>query len=325
MSAQPRQIGPVSLVLCTCNGAAFLGAQLASLECQEGVQEIVAVDDESTDGTADLLRDRARRDRRYRVFRNERRLGIVRNFERAIGLAQCPWIALSDQDDLWLSDKLARLRAAWDGRADLIHHASCQFRGRPPRTLSPAAGGHRKFAGSDVRRLLFRNTVIGHTTLIRADLVRSLRPFPGGVLHDWWIGAGAAVLGSVQYLDEYLVLYRIHETNAYHPIGSRGCRLRAEHAMRLRLLQRLLGLPGLAPAARSFAEDYRRRLLAAPAGFPYGLWRFYRRHAGLLFGSEAHPPSPFTAWRKSLTATLGRIRAPDAAPSVVARDPLPAR
>jgi glycosyltransferase involved in cell wall biosynthesis len=279
---------------------------MASLRVQDGVAEIVAVDDASTDNTLPILREQARHDARLRVFRNRDRLGVARNFERAIQLAGCPWIALADQDDLWLPPKLARLRAAWDGRACLVHHASFKFRGTPPAALPTVAGERRKFSGTDVRRLLYRNSIVGHASLVRAEMVRRLTPFPDGVPHDWWIGAGAAAHGSVQYVDEYLVLYRIHGGNAYHPAGSRWRRLRAEHAMRFRLLQALLSLGELPGPARAFAEAYRQQLLAAAQpGFPVALWRFYRAHAAVLFGGAGAPPPRLVCWRKSIAATLG--------------------
>ncbi len=317
MQSYPGKAEPISLVLCTCNGATFLEEQLASLRVQEGVAEIVAVDDASTDATLAILWEQARQDARLRVFRNRHRLGVTRNFERAIELARCPWIALADQDDLWLPHKLARLRAAWDGRARLVHHASFKFRGSPPAAPPPAPGEQRKFSGADVRQLLYRNSIVGHASLVQADTVRRLMPFPSGVPHDWWIGVGAAVQGSVQYVDEYLVLYRIHSGNAYHPAGSRWRRLRAEHAMRFRLLQALLTRGDLPVPAREFAEAYRQQLLAAAQpGFPLALWRFYRDHAAVLFGSARVAPTRLTCWRKSFAAALGERRAYRGAPLI---------
>jgi len=296
---------PISIVLCTFNGAAYLDAQMRSLREQEGVSEILASDDGSTDNTMAILSAHARQDRRIRISRNRTQFGVGRNFERAVSLARSPWIALADQDDVWLPTKLARLRADWDGNSCLLHHASRKFRGAVPEVLSSPAGERRKFSGGDVRRLLYRNTIVGHATLVRADVARKLMPFPKGVPHDWWIGVGAAVLGSVQYVDEFLVCYRIHAHNAYHPAGSRFRRLREEHELRLNLLAALGRLPGLRDDARTFAENYRTLLKERELGpFSWRLWRFYRRHAWLLFGSVRAQPSRFTCWRKSFGATL---------------------
>jgi len=297
-----------AIVLCTFNGARFLDAQLASLRVQAGVAEIIAVDDGSTDGTLAILERHAAVDRRLVISQNPSRLGVNRNFEHAISLARSPWIALADQDDVWLPGKLARLRAEWDGRSCLVHHPTRKFRGALPTTLPSPAGERRKFAGADLRRLLYRNTIVGHTILARADVLHALAPFPAGVPYDWWIGVGAAAIGTVQYVDEYLVLYRIHENNAYHPAGSRVRRLRDEHRLRLSLLDALAGAPRVGGAPRDFVEHFRRLLVAAsPRVFSWRLWRFYWRHAAILFGERRSPVSWFTALRKSVGATCGAM------------------
>lgn len=291
----------ISIVLCTYNGAKYLDAQLRSLSAQEGVVEIIAIDDGSTDETIAILRQHAARDDRFRVRRNRSRFGVARNFERAIHFARAPWIALADQDDVWLPDKLARMRAQWDGKACLLHHASLKFRGAVPTEIPPVAGEQRKFSGRDLRGLLYRNTVVGHATLIRAEVARRITPFPKNVAHDWWLGLGAALHGSIQYIDEYLVCYRIHETNAYHRRGSRRLRLRQEHELRLIAMAALLERRELPDRARAFIEEYRTRLTQAAAS-RWPLLRFYLRHAAVLFGSERVRPNWLTCGRKSLMA-----------------------
>lgn len=296
----------ISVVMCTCNGARFLDAQLTSLRAQAGVEEIVAVDDASTDDTVAILHQHSLVDARLRIHCNRTRLGVTRNFDKAIRLAKGRWIALSDQDDVWMPHKIARMRKAWDGQSGVMHHASLKFSGEVPRSVPARAGLRRKFAGSDVRRLMYRNSVVGHTTVLRADLARALTPFPADVPYDWWIGVGGALHGGVQYLDEYLVHYRIHETNAYHPAGSRMRRVREEHELRLRLLDVLLEARSLGRSQRRFVENYRDLLLEPErtGAFPWRLARFYLRHAKVLFGGAGREIDAFTAWRKSAAAAM---------------------
>ncbi|MEO6995501.1 MAG: glycosyltransferase [Lacunisphaera sp.] len=294
----------ISIILCTFNGDRFLDTQMKSLREQDGVTEIVVVDDGSTDDTVSIVQRHAGQDGRIRLFRNPSSLGVAKNFERAIGLATCSWIALSDQDDVWLSEKISRLRKAWDGKSGLMHHATHKFRGTVPASLPFPARQRRKFSGSDLRRLLYRNSVVGHTTLVRADVVRQLMPFPRDLPYDWWIGAGAATLGKVQYIDEYLVHYRIHDRNAYHPGKSRLKRLRSEHGYRVGILEALLELGTLPVSQLLFVEDYLRLLRCSQSGFSLALWRFYLTHAALFFGGVNPGISWFTAVRKSFGATL---------------------
>jgi len=303
----PHPPESIAIVLCTCNGAAHLDAQLDTLRQQDGVTEIIVNDDVSTDATMDILARHAAQDGRIRFERNPSRLGVTANFERAIRRVSAPWVALSDQDDLWVPGKLARMQAAWDGQSGLMHHASHKFRGREPPALPLRAGDRRKFSGRDLRRLLFRNSVVGHTVLARTDVACALLPFPAKVPHDWWLGVGATRRGGVQYLDEYLVHYRIHAGNAYHAAGSRWRRLRGEHALRIHLLEALGRRIALDESERAFVRNYLQLLRQAERRwFSLSLWQFYRQEAQFLFGPSC-AVSWFRAQRKSFSATLGSV------------------
>jgi glycosyltransferase involved in cell wall biosynthesis len=300
----------LSIVLCTCNGARFLEEQMASLCAQEDVDEILVVDDHSTDDTMAILHAFADVDHRIRLHWNERSLGVTANFERALRLARGDWLALADQDDVWLPEKTRRLIDAWDGRSGLIHHASRKFHGALPSRLRSPAGGRRKFFGSDVRRLLYRNSITSHAAMIRADLARRLMPFPSDVPHDWWLGIGAAAFSRVQYVDEYLVHYRIHDRNTYHRRNSKRSRLNAENHQRLALLEAAAKQLDLSQPDLDFVQAYRRRLYQARTSlFSWRLWALYWSCAPLLFfGSGERISSPI-AIRKSLQATWQASRA----------------
>ncbi|CAN5211124.1 glycosyltransferase family 2 protein [soil metagenome] len=103
----------VTVLLATYNGARWLDEQLDSVLGQRGVQvRIVALDDESTDGTRDLLLGRAARDARLTVLPSQGPSGgSAPNFYRLITTVANDvdgYLAFSDQDDVWREDKLAR-------------------------------------------------------------------------------------------------------------------------------------------------------------------------------------------------------------------------
>ena len=94
--------------MCTFNGAAWVEQQLASLAQQRRrPDELVICDDQSTDGTYDILtRFAVQAPFPVRLVRNDRQLGVTPNFSQAIGLCTGDNIALSDQDDQWGKRKL---------------------------------------------------------------------------------------------------------------------------------------------------------------------------------------------------------------------------
>src|SRR5262249_31567365 len=94
--------------MCTYNGAEFLPAQWESILAQSRKpDEIVVCDDGSSDQTRALLEQFASGSAiPVTIQLNQTNLGSVKNFEQAIRLCTGDIIALSDQDDVWRSDKL---------------------------------------------------------------------------------------------------------------------------------------------------------------------------------------------------------------------------
>lgn len=214
----------VSVALCTYNGEKYLPEQLASFDRQtRPPDEVVVCDDRSTDGTVDLLR-------RYaggaafpvRVCVNETNLGSTKNFEKAIGLCDGDVIALSDQDDSWLPDKLARMEAAFasDPAVGLVtgdaRLADADLRPTPLHlwaNIPFTAAMQDEFEAGGAARLMLRyNVVTGATTAFRADLRPLLLPVPDCWVHDGWIGLIAAAVSDGRLVRDPVILYRQHGT-----------------------------------------------------------------------------------------------------------------
>ena len=102
--------------MCTYNGAQFLQKQLDTFASQTyPPYELIVCDDGSTDATLALTESFARKvPFPVRIFKNERNLGSTRNFEKAIGICDGDLVALSDQDDEWYPDKLARMHRLFE-------------------------------------------------------------------------------------------------------------------------------------------------------------------------------------------------------------------
>ena len=107
----------ISIAMATYNGARFIGEQLESFASQTVLpNELVVCDDCSTDGTRKIVRrfgDRA--PFAVRLHENATRLGVTRNFEKAIGLCQGDIVFLSDQDDAWFENKLQVVSTLFEG------------------------------------------------------------------------------------------------------------------------------------------------------------------------------------------------------------------
>lgn len=211
-----------SIALCTYNGAAFLREQLASFDSQTVLpDELVVCDDQSSDGTLRILEEHAATaPYKVNIHVNPVNLGSNQNFARAIGLCQGEIIFLSDQDDVWRSDKIARMIA------ELDRHPTAGFAftnaALVSSELAPMSARLWECVGFDATakgdaetidlfsRLARQYLVTGATMAFRRKYVSSILPLPGGWVHDGWIAAIVAAFADAVAIDQDLIQYRQH-------------------------------------------------------------------------------------------------------------------
>lgn len=276
----------ISVALCTYNGERYLREQLESLLAQTySNMEIVAVDDGSTDGTVELLREYARRDPRIRVFVNSCNLGFVRNFEHAISLCNGSLIAPCDQDDIWLHHKL-RMLANYIGGHSM---AFCDSELIDAQGRGLGVNMSRFWAMQDLNdpaALVLSNCVSGHAMLFRRELVDGQPPLPIDIFHDWWLAIRAAARNGVAYCPQPLVRYRQHGKNVTDILRAHRKRAPRMPGSRMRhfddMTKRLRYLAAADDSYSAFfAEFYKlwvssERMWFAPR-LAWFMWRHRRR------------------------------------------------
>ena len=96
--------------MATYNGERYIKEQVSSILQQLGeADELIVSDDGSTDSTLNVLA--SFHDPRIKVF-NGPQTGLTYNFENAIKNANGDYLFLSDQDDVWESNKVERMMEA---------------------------------------------------------------------------------------------------------------------------------------------------------------------------------------------------------------------
>lgn len=222
-----------SVAMCTYNGARYVGEQLASVAAQTHAPvELVVCDDRSTDETADIVREFASRAPfPVRLHVNEQNLGSTGNFERAVSLCEGDLIALSDQDDMWLPQKLARLEEEFARNTSaLVVFSDASIIDEDSRPTGQGlwesvglnrAELERLESGRGIGGLLRGSTVTGATMAMRARLRELVLPVPLDLplIHDAWMSLLAACVGGVRPVSEQLVLYRRHGSQQVGPLA----------------------------------------------------------------------------------------------------------
>ena len=103
----------ISVCMATHNGERYLHEQLASILSQLGEgDEVIISDDSSADGTVDIIRGFG--DQRIHLLTGNTFFNPMHNLENALKHASGDIIALSDQDDVWLGNKVRIIRERFE-------------------------------------------------------------------------------------------------------------------------------------------------------------------------------------------------------------------
>lgn len=207
----------ISVCMATYNGAAYLREQMSSILSQLGPDdEIIVSDDGSSDETCDIVE--SYQDNRIRLIRNGRNLGHVQNFAQSIALARGRYIALSDQDDIWVEGRLQKLMVALDASPKNLLAVGdfLEIDAAGALTGHGHAMGHSptSMLRQMVLILMGRARYFGCTFMFRQDFRKHILPIPGLMdSHDIWIALNACLFGRIAHAREVCLLHRIHGRN----------------------------------------------------------------------------------------------------------------
>lgn len=217
-----QELPLISIALCTYNGAKYLPEQLDSLLKQTYPNlELVIQDDCSTDTTWDILTQYQAKHAHIRLYRNTSNLGFQKNFETILNKCRGEWIAISDQDDIWLPEKIDILYRLSDGNV-LVYHDS-EFIDDKGQLMDFRISNKLTFvSGQNPDSFLFFNCVSGHSMMFSKALIPEVLPFPKDGFYDHWIVFVASHLGKIDFSEKALVKYRQHESNCTDLLGTKN-------------------------------------------------------------------------------------------------------
>jgi glycosyltransferase involved in cell wall biosynthesis len=217
------------IVMATFNGEAYLAEQIDSIRKQTFTDWLLVIrDDGSRDATQEILKRYARMDPRIVLLEDDLgNLGAKGCFSRLLLHAVdagAPYIACSDQDDVWLPEKLEhairrirKLESELGTGTPVLVHTDLEVVDETLRPLSPSFMQYENIGKSNnppVTTLLVQNHVVGCTMLANRALIDLAMPVPAGArMHDWWLALCAKLVGVLDYVSLADIKYRQHRAN----------------------------------------------------------------------------------------------------------------
>ncbi len=202
----------VSVCLISYNGEKYIAQQIESILSQlQANDELIISDDGSTDNTINIIK--SFKDSRIKLLTHEPFQNSTFNMEYALKHAKGDYIFMSDQDDVWLPNKIEVMKKLLNQYDCVI--SDCFI---TDDNLNVIANSRYSFGGKIYKNkflaLFFRTPYQGCCMAMRNNVIKYALPFPKKVYaHDLWIGNVAAFYFTVGFISDKLIYYRRHKNN----------------------------------------------------------------------------------------------------------------
>jgi glycosyltransferase involved in cell wall biosynthesis len=206
----------------TYNGERYIKQQIESILCQlESDDELIISDDGSTDLTLDIIN--GLKDKRIIICHHEKIknpyhghyktiFAIGRNVENAVKQTRGDYIFLSDQDDIWLPNRIKSSIEKLQS-CDLVLN-NCSIINKERKIIKKSYFDEYIHPSTNLLRTIYKSSFHGCCMAFNKKLKQDIIPFPNiPIGHDTWIGLIAIKNYSIDFIYEPTILYRIHDKN----------------------------------------------------------------------------------------------------------------
>lgn len=213
----------IDILLATFNGELYIDSLLDSICTQTYTAwRLLIRDDCSSDCTTIKIKSFTdRHPNKVIVLDNEnKRLGVVGNFNALLNKSSAQYVMFADQDDVWLPNKIELTLSKaieCDNNMPLLVHTDLCVVDKNLRQLSDSLWSYQAIDPTravKLKDLMVQNVVTGCTMLINRSLAEIAMPIPDeSKMHDWWIAMVAVAFGKIEFIPQSTILYRQHDNN----------------------------------------------------------------------------------------------------------------
>lgn len=238
----------ISVCMATYNGEKYVKEQIESILTQLSADdELIISDDGSTDSTIEIINKIG--DKRVKLYHHTQDNPtipnvnkVTKNFEYALSKSSGDYIFLSDQDDIWMSDKVATMLSALQ-KHDIVVSDGKVLDGEGNIVSETLLGDAYKL--NRWQTLILRTPYPGCCMAFRRKVLEKALPFPERIqAHDRWLGFVGRFFYDFAFIRQGLILYRRHGDNTSTMTGksrnSLSYRIRERVRFATELLKRAL-------------------------------------------------------------------------------------
>tara|TARA_R110000737_G_scaffold256229_1_gene265126 strand:+ start:3564 stop:4547 length:984 start_codon:yes stop_codon:yes gene_type:complete len=234
-----KRLTKIQILLASYNGEKYIAAQIDSIRSHNSLELSVLIrDDGSTDQTTEVVEGLIDHDldldiQLYNNISSEK--GHCKNFSTLCDIAtkgDANYFCFSDQDDVWAENKIdilhtrmIAMEAIHGSDTPILIHSDLSVVDENLKEIAPSFIQYQGLPNPqshDFPKFLYQNVVTGCTCMFNKALLELASPLPQEVLvHDWWFALCAQYFGVIDFVNQPLVKYRQHGSNAIGAISGK--------------------------------------------------------------------------------------------------------
>jgi len=176
--------------------------------------ELIIINDNSSDKTAQIIKEAADNDNRIRYLTHEYNKGVAEARNAGIKIAQGERIAFLDSDDLWTADKLEKQLSLIKEKNAIISYTATSYINEAGKKSGYILQASPRLT---YRQLLKRNIMSCSSVIVQRDAMLR-HPFPKGDMHEDY-AVWLSILREADHAyghNEPLLIYRISAGSKSH-------------------------------------------------------------------------------------------------------------
>lgn len=217
----------ISVIMATYNGEMFISEQLESILTQtKYVDEIIIIDDCSTDSTRKILQKYKNKYKNIQLIFNNENIGHYKTFLKGIAIAEGEYIFFSDQDDIWNKEKIEKYVKITEEYNEVVFvRAVSEYINKNGDILKKRKVTNNKkilktrnnlnYWGSGYEMMITKK-IRDFLLIIDAEIIETFE------YHDVLIGMLCPLIGKSILFDKVLNYHRLHENNVTQKITTKS-------------------------------------------------------------------------------------------------------
>ena len=212
----------VDILLTTYNSnIIYLREQIASIleQTYNNISLLISDDASEKKEIKDELNEYKEKDKRVQIFLQEKNLGYIKNFEFLLNQSNSKYIMFADHDDIWYKDKVEEsVKKIKKENVDLVYSNSKQI----DENGNELHNNYFKYKnvplikGKNNCLAISRCVGIGCSQIFTKSVKNKMLPFTKNVIaHDWLVAFIANEAKGIDYIEEPLFDYRLHNSNVF--------------------------------------------------------------------------------------------------------------